>query len=44
MKKMRMLPLKVFVNGRKVGVVRSAKEYEELLKKVDRSKAKIRLV
>jgi len=39
-----MKPLKVFISGRKVGEVRSAKEYKELLKTVDRKKHKVRLV
>jgi len=39
----KLKPLKVLISGKKVCEVTSAKEYERLLEKVDRSKHKVRL-
>lgn len=37
-------PLKVFISGKNVGEVRTAKEFDQILKGVDRNKQKVRLV
>lgn len=38
-----MKPLKVYVSGKKAGEVCSAKEYDQVLKGLDRKKVTVRL-